>query len=622
MPGNIIDEGSIIVLSDSDSDSDSEVHFAENNIEQVSKKTSGSRNTDALDGEDILDDFGDEEEGTQGSPSQRNPDPAAAVLHPYVRERIQGTVGAPLRTMSISPERNEYPRFYYTKQTVLPSAEATDDYIRRKRSRFTMQFPVKQYSDGVWGEDTNTIILSYLYDGDSRSRSRSQTRTQIQFSVGDFLLARKQVGADDEAGFIAVDIGEVVNFKRSSKKEIVFRLRIYIEGRDTILGDCATSGEIYQTDVFRNDLDLADLLEKIEVNTTSPNSLTCKYAWDPARCAFVDRVKSMSKVTPATNLDLEVGDYIKYRPSTRNGGGTKTLCNLGRIVEVRHRESLVIQPVLRYDIQVFWWAHHQATLAVDKLSKGRGRRRMSAEDKKANIHRIYESMIGEAWKDNKCVYLSKKKVDISVKDIGGRFYVSSERDATKLGRDLRKCNRANATQTSVNDFDAGLECVRDTPDFAYLASVKSLDSIKIHLPGIAAMDPPQASSYTEFTRTQVKLAELSSANPVVVWDLCCGAGILAEGSHQVGGFDITFACDIDPRSVAAYRANFGKTTNCIARSIGELVENHPRPPPASSKKFLIMAGIPCQGFSRMNRNPQFDDSRNVIIFEVLSLIYA
>ena len=79
------------------------------------------------------------------------------------------------------------------------------------------------------------------------------------------------------------------------------------------------------------------------------------------------------------------------------------------------------------------------------------------------------------------------------------------------------------------------------------------------------------------------------------------------------GHDVVFACDIDPETRRAYRANFGmEPQGDIAALRDEDIPDHD----------LLFAGFPCQPFSIIGRQQGFADPRGTLFFEILRIVRA
>ncbi len=88
-------------------------------------------------------------------------------------------------------------------------------------------------------------------------------------------------------------------------------------------------------------------------------------------------------------------------------------------------------------------------------------------------------------------------------------------------------------------------------------------------------------------------------------DLFCGAGGMSLGFHRAG-FRQVLAIDMDPASIATYRANFGD--HARVADIVKLVEGAFDSIPRAD---IVIGGPPCQGFSLLNKKKVGDARRQL-----------
>lgn len=91
-------------------------------------------------------------------------------------------------------------------------------------------------------------------------------------------------------------------------------------------------------------------------------------------------------------------------------------------------------------------------------------------------------------------------------------------------------------------------------------------------------------------------------------DAFCGAGGMTLGfSEAFGhGFRSVWANDYNDDCVETYKKNFGK--HCVGGDIVAFLEKHPR---AIPKADVVIGGVPCQGFSLLNKNRKGDPRKEM-----------
>lgn len=94
----------------------------------------------------------------------------------------------------------------------------------------------------------------------------------------------------------------------------------------------------------------------------------------------------------------------------------------------------------------------------------------------------------------------------------------------------------------------------------------------------------------------------------------CGCGGLDLGFLRAG-FDLIYACDIDPAAVACYARNLDARVFCrdaTSQAFHEDVRN-------IGRCDVVLGGFPCQGFSKAGPK-QEDDSRNTLYVEMRRVV--
>lgn len=93
-----------------------------------------------------------------------------------------------------------------------------------------------------------------------------------------------------------------------------------------------------------------------------------------------------------------------------------------------------------------------------------------------------------------------------------------------------------------------------------------------------------------------------------VIDLFSGAGGMTLGFTETKRFMPVFANDFNDWSVKTYNANFGD--HCVGGDINKLLEN---PDLKLPKADVVIGGPPCQGFSLLNKQREFDPRKQLWI---------
>src|SRR5688500_5818305 len=107
-----------------------------------------------------------------------------------------------------------------------------------------------------------------------------------------------------------------------------------------------------------------------------------------------------------------------------------------------------------------------------------------------------------------------------------------------------------------------------------------------------------------------KATERALLSPLTAIDLFAGAGGLTAGLRDAG-INVVAAAEIDPDSIATYRANhphvrmFGDVRRLSGRSLLRSL--------GVSSIDLVVGCPPCQGFSRLTEKHQRSDPRNQLV---------
>jgi DNA (cytosine-5)-methyltransferase 1 len=114
-----------------------------------------------------------------------------------------------------------------------------------------------------------------------------------------------------------------------------------------------------------------------------------------------------------------------------------------------------------------------------------------------------------------------------------------------------------------------------------------------------------------------KGGEIPNDRPIIV-ELFCGCGGTSMG-FEMAGFEVVLGCDIHAPSIQTFKANH---PNC-STILGDVKKVDPY----TIKELLngrsldvIIAGVPCQGFSLNNRKRHQEDDRNLMYKEFVRFI--
>jgi len=114
-----------------------------------------------------------------------------------------------------------------------------------------------------------------------------------------------------------------------------------------------------------------------------------------------------------------------------------------------------------------------------------------------------------------------------------------------------------------------------------------------------------------------KGGEIPNNRPIIV-ELFCGCGGTSMG-FEMAGFEVVLGCDIHTPSIQTFKANhpncstiLGDVKKVDPYTIKELLNGRPLD--------VIIAGVPCQGFSLNNRKRHQEDDRNLMYKEFVRFI--
>ncbi len=114
-----------------------------------------------------------------------------------------------------------------------------------------------------------------------------------------------------------------------------------------------------------------------------------------------------------------------------------------------------------------------------------------------------------------------------------------------------------------------------------------------------------------------KGGEIPNNRPIIV-ELFCGCGGTSMG-FEMAGFEVVLGCDIHTPSIQTFKANhpncstiLGDVKKVDPYTIKELLNGRPLD--------VIIAGVPCQGFSLNNRKRHQEDDRNLMYIRNLFVL--
>lgn len=115
----------------------------------------------------------------------------------------------------------------------------------------------------------------------------------------------------------------------------------------------------------------------------------------------------------------------------------------------------------------------------------------------------------------------------------------------------------------------------------------------------------------------IRGGEIPKDKPIVV-ELFCGCGGTSLG-FEMAGFELVLGCDIHAPSIQTFKANhpncstiLGDVKKVDPKRIKELLDGR--------SLDVIIAGVPCQGFSLNNRKRHQEDDRNLMYKEFVRFI--
>lgn len=115
----------------------------------------------------------------------------------------------------------------------------------------------------------------------------------------------------------------------------------------------------------------------------------------------------------------------------------------------------------------------------------------------------------------------------------------------------------------------------------------------------------------------VKGSKITNSKPIII-ELFCGCGGTSLG-FEMAGFEVVLGCDIHQPSIQTFKENHPHSSTIL----GDIKKVDPN----IIKKLLngrtldvLIAGVPCQGFSLNNRKRHEEDDRNLLYKEFIRFI--
>lgn len=350
--------------------------------------------------------------------------------------------------------------------------------------------------------------------------------------------------------------------------------------------------------------------------TVEPESVNCPGCQCKAVAAFIDDagLRLARKVNEEDAL-LQVGNFVTYFNDKCAASG---LCGLGQITRLSlGHQAVRVRMLERWDLKV-----------AEAFER-------EEETAKKGYHPILIK--------NACLlYESKEisKVWIKAGDVVGKINVLSVAQTTSLGRALREAGlESHGTNASIKDFERGLSFITADKETFYINNVDYLSKLCISLNNKASHVAKLAEinlssdlhlSEAEFTgfmqTTLLRTArELEVSRSVGIIDCCSGVGGFSLGLQQGSGASVSLAVEPDQKIGKLYRQTHpskairsrsipGLLADILALYIDTTLLRHGAGHVGrywksiissssdidSFDEILLMAGIPCQGFSGMN----------------------
>jgi DNA (cytosine-5)-methyltransferase 1 len=129
--------------------------------------------------------------------------------------------------------------------------------------------------------------------------------------------------------------------------------------------------------------------------------------------------------------------------------------------------------------------------------------------------------------------------------------------------------------------------------------------------------PAEANAYYWTADPVVRAGVTSNPDQPVVAELFCGLGGLSQGFIQAG-CHLTLVADIHEPSIESMGVNHPEAT-AILGDLKKVPSRQLKAALNGAQPDIMMAGVPCQGFSRSNRKRNDEDERNQLFRDFLRL---
>src|SRR5574344_2001694 len=97
-------------------------------------------------------------------------------------------------------------------------------------------------------------------------------------------------------------------------------------------------------------------------------------------------------------------------------------------------------------------------------------------------------------------------------------------------------------------------------------------------------------------------------------DLCAGIGGIRRGFELTGKFENVLSAEIDPSAAKTYQHLFGDNP------LNDLTSDAFKDTAAGTEYDVLLAGFPCQSFSRVGKQLGFrDKTRGTLFFDIADI---